>query len=71
MAAPQALGQSIANFARDGVFPGDEEISKSYVEGEALALALQAVTAARSALEVSGGARRARWRGRSYYGNNC
>ncbi|KFY88398.1 hypothetical protein V500_06397 [Pseudogymnoascus sp. VKM F-4518 (FW-2643)] len=51
MAAPKALGQSIANFARDGVFPGDEEISKSYVEGEALALALQAVTAARSALE--------------------
>ncbi|OBT70515.1 hypothetical protein VE03_00141 [Pseudogymnoascus sp. 23342-1-I1] len=51
MAPPKALGQSIANFARDGVFPGDEEISKSYVEGEALALALQAVTAARSALE--------------------
>ncbi|KFZ07668.1 hypothetical protein V501_06228 [Pseudogymnoascus sp. VKM F-4519 (FW-2642)] len=51
MAAPKALGQSIANFARDGEFPGDEEISKSYVEGEALALALQAVTAARSALE--------------------
>ncbi|KFY42584.1 hypothetical protein V495_04438 [Pseudogymnoascus sp. VKM F-4514 (FW-929)] len=51
MAAPKAIGQSIANFARDGVFPGDEEISKSYVEGEALALALQAVTAARSALE--------------------
>ncbi|KFY26992.1 hypothetical protein V493_03754 [Pseudogymnoascus sp. VKM F-4281 (FW-2241)] len=51
MAAPKALGQSIANFARDGAFPGDDEISKSYVEGEALALALQAVTAARSALE--------------------
>ncbi|KFY63047.1 hypothetical protein V496_04240 [Pseudogymnoascus sp. VKM F-4515 (FW-2607)] len=51
MATPKALGQSIANFARDGVFPGDEEISKSYVEGEALALALQAVTAARSDLE--------------------
>ncbi|KFY36495.1 hypothetical protein V494_05027 [Pseudogymnoascus sp. VKM F-4513 (FW-928)] len=51
MAAPKALGQSIANFARDGVFPGDDEISKSYVEGEALELALQAVTAARSALE--------------------
>lgn len=70
MATPKALGQSIANFARDGVFPGDEEISKSYVEGESLALALQAVTAARSDLEVSV-TRGALWRGRSYDGDNC
>jgi hypothetical protein len=63
MVAPKALGQSIANFARDGVFPGDEEISKSYVEGEALALALQAVTAARSALEVNISRGALYWRG--------
>lgn len=68
MAAPKALGQSIANFARDGAFPGDDEISKSYVEGEALALALQAVTEARSSLEVSA-ARASLWRGRSHCGN--
>lgn len=53
MAAPVALGQSIANFARDGEFPGDDEVSKSYVEGEALESALQAVVTARSELEVS------------------
>jgi hypothetical protein len=54
MAAPKVLGQSIANFARDGVFPGDDEVSKSYVEGGVLALALEAVATARSELEVSG-----------------
>jgi hypothetical protein len=52
MAALNVPGQSIANFTRDGVFPADEEVSKSYVEGDVLASALQAVAAARAELEV-------------------
>lgn len=50
--APSVLGQTIVNFVRDGVFPEDDEVSKSYVEGAALASALNAVVTARAELEV-------------------
>jgi hypothetical protein len=51
--APSVLGQTIVNFARDGMFPEEDEVSKGYVDGEALASALKAVQTARSELEVS------------------
>jgi hypothetical protein len=50
---PDVLGQTIVNFARDGTFPEEDEISKSYLEEGALASALKAVETARSELEVS------------------
>lgn len=49
--SPEVLGQTIVNFAKDGQFPEDDEISKSYVEETALASALQAVQNARTELE--------------------
>lgn len=50
--SPEVLGETIVKFARDGIFPEEDEISKSYVEGTALASALQAVQDARGELEV-------------------
>lgn len=46
-----AAGKAIVDFATHGTFPDDDEISTSYVEGNVLASALQAVQTARQELE--------------------
>lgn len=46
-----AAGKAIVDFATQGTFPDDDEISTSYVEGNVLASALQAVQIARQELE--------------------
>lgn len=46
-----ATGKAIVDFATNGIFPEDDEISTSYVEGSILASALSAVQIARHELE--------------------
>jgi hypothetical protein len=47
------LGQVLINFSTNGAFPEEESVSAAYVQKPFLAPALEALSAARSELEVS------------------
>jgi hypothetical protein len=47
------LGQVLINFTTNGAFPEEESVSAAYVQKPYLAPALEALSAARSELEVS------------------
>jgi hypothetical protein len=51
--AVDVLGRTLVEFARDGVFPEQDEVSAQYVDGSAFPAALSTLAAAKLDLEVS------------------